>query len=94
MYEALVYIFEKVNCNLIHISAGVERLENFLDLYDIISKLVKKEVFIVAAFANNGAVSYPASFDNVIGVDMSTNILKKNSTKQLKGASLIFYKYD
>jgi hypothetical protein len=40
-------------------------------LKELCDKLTKKNIVIVAAFDNNGAISYPAAFKNVIGVDFS-----------------------
>lgn len=91
LYGALQYILNNINCDLIHISAGVERIENGLELYDIINSLIYEKKYIVAAFANNGAVSYPAAFDNVIGVDMSSNLLKKDQYEAVEG-SIVDYR--
>ena len=38
--------------------------------------MTEKKVILVSAFDNNGIVSYPAAFDNVIGVDASSADLK------------------
>ena len=50
------------------------QLNKLQELCDLIAK---KGTVIVAAFDNYGAMSYPASFHNVIGVDTSGISLKK-----------------
>lgn len=90
LQEAMQYILGNIECDLIHISAGVERLDNGLKLYEIISRLNNKGVYVIASFANSGAVSYPAAFDNVIGVDMSGNDLKKEQYEAVEGSIIDF----
>jgi uncharacterized NAD-dependent epimerase/dehydratase family protein len=91
LYRALQYIFKNIHCDLIHISAGVERLENSKELYEIIGSMLKNKEYIVAAFANSGSVSYPAAFDNVLGVDISSNSLKKEQYEAVEG-SIVDYR--
>ena len=91
LFGALRYIFKNISCDLIHISAGVERLENSKELYEIIESMHKNKEYIVAAFANNGSVSYPAAFDNVLGVDISSNSLKKEQYEAVEG-SIVDYR--
>ena len=74
---ALEYINTYVECELILISSGIRVNDNYNRLYGVINKLVDKNVVIVSAFDNNGAMSYPAAFSNVIGVDVSRKINKK-----------------
>lgn len=75
---ALQYI-EKNQCyDLIHISSGIIQPEYYDDLYSICSTITQKGTIIVSAYDNDGAVSYPAAFPFVIGVDMSNNRLKYN----------------
>lgn len=38
------------------------------NLYRILRKLTKQKVTIIASMSNNGGISYPAIYDNVIGV--------------------------
>lgn len=64
--------------NIIHISSGCTRCteEERNQLKSVCDKLIKNKVIIVAAYDNEGAVSYPAYFENVIGVDWSLNVSK------------------
>lgn len=69
LIEALNYCDANLNCDLIQISLGTlytdSRLQNAL------SKLTNKGVAIVSAFDNENCISYPAAYENVIGVDIS-----------------------
>ena len=67
---ALEYIYNNIPCDIINISAGTCILESNR-LYEICRKLNDKGVTILAAFDNVGAISFPAAFDCVIGVDSS-----------------------
>lgn len=71
---ALNYILENVDCDIIQISLGV--LEYSKRLNNLINKLVDRDICIISAFDNNGAISYPAAFPNVIGVDITNNYNK------------------
>ena len=46
-------------------------------MYNVCDKINKKGIVIVAAFDNDGSVSFPAAFDNVVGVT-SNNYCYKN----------------
>ncbi len=73
---ALSYIEREIDCDIIHISSGV--LEYSQELHELCRHLTQKEICIVAAFDNNGCVSYPAAYDEVIGVDASQECRKWN----------------
>ncbi len=70
LVSALKYIEEKNIADIIHISAGVTRTEYKSQMREICQKLKDKGKLIISAFDNNGAISYPAAFDEVIGVDL------------------------
>ena len=65
--EALKYFLDK-NFRLINLSLSVIENEEVEDLYGICGKLKEKGKIIVCSLANGFEKSYPASFDNVIGV--------------------------
>ena len=67
--ETLKYIYVNVECDIIHMSSGT--LYDDSALYNICRNLTDKGVIIVSAFDNNGGVSFPAAYDNVIGVDIT-----------------------
>lgn len=47
-------------------------------MYNICKKLTDKGVILVSAFDNSGAISYPAAFENVIGVISGPNCKKSS----------------
>ncbi len=71
LLSALEYILEKVDCNILHLSLGIGYYSR--ELYDLCNAIYRRGTIIVAAFDNNGSVSYPAAFDCVIGVEASSD---------------------
>lgn len=76
--SALEFVEKHVECDIVHISAGVRACIEMKRLITVIDKLKNKNVVIVSAFDNVGALSYPASLNGVIGVDSSPELHKKN----------------
>ena len=66
--ELLKYIYEKEKADIINLSLGVGVCDNLTSLQAIVDKISLNGTIIVSAFDNSGAISYPAAFDNVIGV--------------------------
>ncbi len=73
----LKYILTNLKVDIIHLSMGLIYIEEKekLVLKEICSKLVIQGTIIVAAFDNMGAISYPAAFEDVIGVYWSKEVL-------------------
>lgn len=67
---ALEYIFNNLDIDIINMSLGTVSLSDDR-MYNICKRLYDKGVILVSAFDNEGAISYPAAFDCVIGVDGS-----------------------
>ncbi len=65
----LNFIYENVKCSIINLSLGLNLIQDSHQLYQICSMLKKKGITIIAAFDNSGAISYPAVFDCVYGVE-------------------------
>lgn len=70
----LKYIYENISCDIINISGGITMCEKKDLLRDICDNLAQRGNFIVSAFDNLGAISYPACMNNVIGVDGDMSI--------------------
>ena len=68
LIAVLNYILQCENINIVNLSLGVNICEQYNKLYNICQDLSEKGVIIISAFDNTGAISYPAAFDNVIGV--------------------------
>lgn len=77
LVRALSYCEENLDCNLIQISLG--SLYSEKKLRYIIDRLVEKDIVIISAFDNEQCLSYPAAYENVIGVDITK---KHNSIHQ------------
>ena len=73
----LEYICDHIPCDVINISSGTCVLESE-HMYNICKKIAEKQTIILSAFDNTGAISFPAAFDCVIGVDASTNCKTMN----------------
>lgn len=67
--KILQYIYEHFDFDIINISMGFVQCGNVTNLQNICNKLHEKGTIIVSAFDNDGAVSFPAALDNVVGVD-------------------------
>ena len=67
---ALEYIFNNLDIDIINMSLGTVSLSDDR-MYNICKRLYDKGVILVSAFDNERAISYPAAFDCVIGVDGS-----------------------
>jgi len=68
----LDHIYRNIDCNIVNLSLGMTRCNDIQGLYDKCRNLVSKGITIISGFDNNGAISYPAAFNNVIGVDSGT----------------------
>lgn len=68
LLSCLKKINNEYNVDIINISLGLSLCDNISELYCICDELSSKGVIIISAFDNLGSISYPAAFDNVIGV--------------------------
>lgn len=76
LVKVLEFIYANIDVDIINISAGVTYLYDYNAINDICLKLSKKGVIIISAFDNDGAISYPAALECVVGVDVKN--IKKN----------------
>lgn len=67
IYPALEWCL-KNHVRLVNLSFGTSDFRDGRELKTLINEYVAKGLIIVAATANSGFISYPASFSNVIGV--------------------------
>lgn len=70
----LNYIYETLDADIVNLSLGLNICENYKELYNSCKAITDKGTIIISAFDNFGSVSYPAAFDNVIGVTTGTFI--------------------
>lgn len=74
---ALCYIEKNFECKLINLSLGAAYYS--AELERVCERLKEKGCIIVSAFDNDGAISYPAALDSVIGVDASERCKRPSS---------------
>ncbi|WP_405130576.1 S8 family serine peptidase [Paenibacillus sp. FSL H8-0317] len=70
----LYKIKESFQLDILHLSLGIVSSDIVPELKKIIDEIDRSGTIIVAAFDNSGSISYPAAFENVIGVDTSANV--------------------
>lgn len=75
LYRALEYINENVNFDILNLSIGVTECFDHKRLENICCCLSQKGI-IISAFDNFGAISYPAAYSCVIGVDSNSQYTK------------------
>ena len=78
LITALDFIYDNIDCFLVNISLGIVTPHNNNKLLKICKKLSEKNIVLVAAFDNFGAVTYPSFYDCVIGVTSDLYCRKKN----------------
>ncbi len=90
LISALEFIYHNVKCDIINISLGVRYPNENLE--KICRKICDNNTTIVSAFDNAGAISYPAAYPFVIGVDTSPRcthaddfVFVKNSPITIRG---------
>lgn len=68
LIDALLYINQNVHADIINLSLGISECDDLEALRDVCLKITNNGTVIVSAFDNSGSISYPAAFENVIGV--------------------------
>jgi uncharacterized NAD-dependent epimerase/dehydratase family protein len=79
LVKVLEYIHDNIEADIINISAGITHLTDYNLLNDICFRLTNRNIIIISAFDNDGAISFPASLDCVIGVDIE----KESKNKEI-----------
>ena len=73
---ALEYVREHLTYDMIQISSGI--LNYSFKMHEIIRKIVEEDhKLILSAFDNEGGISYPAAFEEVLGIDVNLSYRKK-----------------
>lgn len=67
---SIEYIINKINCNVLLMCSGIKVYNSILE--DKLRQLYMNNTIIFSAFDNKGSMSYPAAFDFVIGVDVTS----------------------
>lgn len=99
LMKALEYCYEHLKCNLIQISLGVLYSDNRLK--NIIDKLALNGVLVVSSFENSGSISYPAAYENVLGIDVNNKYdrldkydIFETNIIDIQGANVFYRTYD
>ncbi|MCL2311270.1 MAG: S8 family serine peptidase [Firmicutes bacterium] len=66
--NALEYIYKNIDFHVLNLSIGLTECPDHIKLENLCDMLSEKGV-VVSAFDNFGAISYPAAYSSVIGVD-------------------------
>lgn len=79
---ALQYVNDNINCHVIHMSFGI--LKPSAELKRLCELLYNKGIVLISAFDNAGAISYPAIYAEVIGVQATVNLKKTSEYSYLE----------
>lgn len=78
LISVLKYIKSMDQVDILNLSLGINICEKRMELYNACKELTDMGIIIVSAFDNAGSITYPAAFDNVVGV--TTGALCKKIT--------------
>ena len=84
--SALEYIQNNFNSSIIVIPSGAILIDNRVKIKEHIDALYHTGSIIISAFNNQNAISYPAAFESVIGVDTSPSITSEQGYIVIKGS--------
>lgn len=76
LITALEFLSSDIKPDIIHMSLGVSFCEDIPRLHNACEELTRSGCIMIAAYDNDGSLSYPAAFPFVIGVDTDKSILK------------------
>lgn len=89
LIECLEYVAENNIYDVINMSFGITLSEDFDQIEKlriICDQIERQETIIVSAYDNDGAISYPAYFDSVIGVDVSDKVNKRTEYEYIRNS--------
>lgn len=72
--KILEFIYKNEQFDFLNISCGIVRCGNISKLQNICNRFAESGCTLVAAYDNEGAISFPAALNNVIGVDSSIEL--------------------
>lgn len=89
LIECLEYISENNVYDIINMSFGITACEDFSQIETlriICNKIAEQGTIIISAYDNDGAISYPAYFESVIGVDTSDKIYRRTEYEYVRNS--------
>lgn len=78
LINLLKIIKSEYKFDLINLSLGISICENLNELYAVCKSLTDEGTIIISAFDNTGSMSFPAAFENVIGVTTGQSCIRIN----------------
>lgn len=81
--DYLEYILQNFDFDIINLSLGVVYIEDISRLQSICRGFHEKNTLLISAFNNDGALSFPAALNGVIGVD-ALNYSKGKSKRKME----------
>ena len=90
LIHALQYVLSQVQCKIVNVSLGINALQEKERFYQICQSLHERGTIICSAFENDGAISFPAAFDNVLGVVSGNNCNAINDYNFIEGSMINF----
>ncbi len=88
LVAALEYLHSEIKPDIIHMSLGASFCEDIPRLRDACAELTNSGSILIAAYDNDGSLSYPAVFPFVIGVDTDRSILKTHEYYYVLNSSI------
>lgn len=89
LIECLEYVVKNNIYDVINMSFGivaVDEVHHIKKLQALCDEIEKQGTIIISAYDNNGAISYPAFFENVIGVDTSKKANKRTEYEYVRNS--------
>ena len=86
LQKVLEYISENCSFDIINMSFGIVEYEEIGRIEELCNQLIENGTIIVSALDNTGAISFPAAFKNVIGVDSSLDCKKRKEWEYVENS--------
>ncbi len=86
--RTLQYICDYIDCDIINLCCGCIAPQDTKAMEAVCETLKNKGIVIVAAFSNEGVISYPAGFECVIGVDYSLSCFLPQDYYYIENSSI------
>ncbi len=84
LIDMLKRIKNEYEFDLINLSLGISICENINELYSVCTDLTNSGTIIISAFDNTGSISFPAAFENVIGVTTGQSCVRINDFEYIQ----------
>lgn len=86
LQKVLEYISNNCSFDIINMSFGIVEYEEIGRIEELCNQLIEKDTIIISALDNTGAISFPAAFKSVIGVDSSLDCKKRREWEYVENS--------